>query len=78
VYRFLASVILIAKTEILNRPPGLSRTILSRNTAEGDSFMKKTICELFAGVGGFRLGFDRLNSGWETVFFSQYEPAHRK
>lgn len=36
--------------------------------------MKKTICELFAGVGGFRLGFDRLNSGWETVWFSQWEP----
>ena len=36
--------------------------------------MDKTICELFAGVGGFRLGFDRLNSGWETVWFSQWEP----
>lgn len=37
--------------------------------------MNKTICELFAGVGGFRLGFDRLNSGWNTVWFSQWEPA---
>lgn len=37
--------------------------------------MKKTICELFAGVGGFRLGFDRLNSGWETTWFSQWEPG---
>lgn len=37
--------------------------------------MDKTICELFAGVGGFRLGFDRLNSGWKTVWFSQWEPA---
>lgn len=37
--------------------------------------MKKTICELFAGVGGFRLGFDRLKSGWETVWFSQWEPG---
>ncbi len=37
--------------------------------------MKKTICELFAGVGGFRLGFDRLGSGWETVWFSQWEPG---
>lgn len=37
--------------------------------------MKKTICELFAGVGGFRLGFDRLNSGWKTVWFSQWEPG---
>lgn len=36
--------------------------------------MKKTICELFAGVGGFRLGFERLNSDWETVWFSQWEP----
>ena len=39
--------------------------------------MKKTICELFAGVGGFRLGFDRLASGWETVWFSQWEPGKK-
>ena len=37
--------------------------------------MQKTICELFAGVGGFRLGFDHLNSGWETTWFSQWEPG---
>lgn len=37
--------------------------------------MEKTICELFAGVGGFRLGFDRLESGWETTWFSQWEPG---
>ena len=37
--------------------------------------MEKTICELFAGVGGFRVGFDRLNSGWETTWFSQWEPG---
>ncbi len=37
--------------------------------------MDKTICELFAGVGGFRLGFDRLKSGWETKWFSQWEPG---
>lgn len=37
--------------------------------------MQKTICELFAGVGGFRLGFDRLDSGWETTWFSQWEPG---
>ena len=37
--------------------------------------MDKTICELFAGVGGFRLGFDRLNSGWKTTWFSQWEPG---
>lgn len=37
--------------------------------------MEKKICELFAGVGGFRLGFDRLGSGWETNWFSQWEPG---
>ena len=39
--------------------------------------MQKTICELFAGVGGFRLGFDRLHSDWETTWFSQWEPGAR-
>lgn len=39
--------------------------------------MQKTICELFAGVGGFRLGFDRLETGWETTWFSQWEPGAR-
>lgn len=37
--------------------------------------MEKTICELFAGVGGFRLGFDRLNTAWQTTWFSQWEPG---
>lgn len=39
--------------------------------------MDKTICELFAGVGGFRLGFERLGTGWETTWFSQWEPGAR-
>jgi DNA (cytosine-5)-methyltransferase 1 len=39
--------------------------------------MEKTICELFAGVGGFRLGFERLGTGWETKWFSQWEPGAR-
>lgn len=39
--------------------------------------MQKTICELFAGVGGFRLGFDRLETGWKTTWFSQWEPGAR-
>jgi len=39
--------------------------------------MQKTICELFAGVGGFRLGFERLEAGWETIWFSQWEPGAR-
>lgn len=40
--------------------------------------MDKTICELFAGVGGFRSGFDRLGTGWETTWFSQWEPGKTK
>lgn len=40
--------------------------------------MEKTICELFAGVGGFRVGFDRLSSGWTTKWFSQWEPGAKK
>ena len=39
--------------------------------------MNKTICELFAGVGGFRLGFERADSGWKTTWFSQWEPGAR-
>lgn len=37
--------------------------------------MEKTMVELFAGVGGFRLGLERLNSGWKTMWFSQWEPG---
>lgn len=39
--------------------------------------MDKTIVELFAGVGGFRCGFENLHSDWETVWFSQYEPSRK-
>ncbi len=41
--------------------------------------MDKTICELFAGVGGFRLGFEKIEeSEWKTVWFSQWEPGASK
>ena len=40
--------------------------------------MNKTMVELFAGVGGVRLGFERLQSGWKTVWFSQWEPSMKK
>ena len=40
--------------------------------------MEKTMVELFAGVGGFRLGLERLCSGWETKWFSQWEPDKKK
>src|SRR5687767_13084208 len=31
------------------------------------------VLELFAGVGGFRLGLER--SGWEVVWANQWEPS---
>lgn len=46
--------------------------------------MKKTVCELFAGVGGFRCGLNHIDSidatieeKWDTVWFSQWEPAEK-
>jgi len=40
--------------------------------------MKKNMVELFAGVGGFRLGMERLDTDWETSWFSQWEPGKKK
>lgn len=48
--------------------------------------MDKTVCELFAGVGGFRCGLNSIKSiedtkkpeKWKTVWFSQWEPADKK
>lgn len=48
--------------------------------------MEKTVCELFAGVGGFRCGLNSIKSvedtarteKWKTVWFSQWEPADKK
>lgn len=40
--------------------------------------MDKTVCELFAGVGGFRLGLERASRDWKTVWFSQWEPGKTK
>lgn len=39
--------------------------------------MKKTVCELFAGVGGFRLGLEKTGEDWDTVWFSQWEPSRK-
>lgn len=38
--------------------------------------LKPRVVELFAGVGGFRLGLER--SGWETVWANQWEPSTKK
>ena len=47
-------------------------------------FMKKTVCELFAGVGGFRCGLNHISDSsnkqeekWNTVWFNQWEPAEK-
>ena len=48
--------------------------------------MEKTVCELFAGVGGFRCGLNHITriedvkkrEKWKTVWFSQWEPADKK
>lgn len=48
--------------------------------------MDLTVCELFAGVGGFRCGLNRIKKiddtkkpeKWNTVWFSQWEPADKK
>lgn len=39
--------------------------------------MKKTLVELFAGVGGFRLGFEKADKSWETLWANQWEPGAR-
>ncbi len=48
--------------------------------------MERTVCELFAGVGGFRCGLNGIAScedaerpeKWQTVWFNQWEPADKK
>lgn len=48
--------------------------------------MERTVCELFAGVGGFRCGLNSIREvddakkpeKWKTVWFSQWEPADKK
>ena len=58
------------------------RPVDPRSTASGPKDPRKsqptapgrlTAGELFAGVGGFRLGLGR--SGWDTVFSNQWEPG---
>ncbi len=37
--------------------------------------VRRRVCELFAGVGGFRLGLEA--GGWTTVWSNQWEPGRR-
>ena len=38
--------------------------------------MTNNCIELFAGVGGFRIGLER--SGWNTVWSNQWEPSTKR
>lgn len=40
--------------------------------------MEKTVCELFAGVGGFRVGLEAASNEWKTVWANQWEPGKAK
>lgn len=40
--------------------------------------MDKTLCELFAGVGGFRVGLERSSREWDTVWANQWEPSRTR
>lgn len=39
--------------------------------------MNKTVCELFAGVGGFRLGLENSSNDWKFVWANQWEPSRK-
>lgn len=39
--------------------------------------MQKRVAEMFAGVGGFRVGLDQLGTGWDTVWANQWEPGKK-
>lgn len=39
--------------------------------------IEKTVCELFAGVGGFRVGLEKADSNWKTVWANQWEPSRK-
>ena len=37
--------------------------------------MNKTVCELFAGVGGFRIGLEGASDAYQTIWNNQWEPS---
>ncbi len=39
--------------------------------------MDKTVVELFAGVGGFRVGLERASKEYKTVWANQWEPSRK-
>ena len=39
--------------------------------------MPISVVELFAGVGGFRLGLEKSSKRYQTIWANQWEPARR-
>jgi len=39
--------------------------------------MEKTLIELFAGVGGFRIGLEKADENFKTVWANQWEPSKK-
>ncbi len=43
----------------------------------GGKDMRKTVVELFAGVGGFRVGLEKSSREWDFVWANQWEPLRK-
>jgi len=59
---------------ITDAAKGPAAAVKALRGARNRSYVAGRVCELFAGVGGFRLGLER--SGWETVWSNQWEPRN--
>ena len=53
----------------------LGRRLIAREASGSVAAVSGRVVELFAGVGGFRLGLEP--SGWRTVWANQWEPSTR-
>ncbi len=49
-----------------------------RDTAVNESDTPIRVVELFAGVGGFRIGLERASNRFETVWNNQWEPSTKR
>lgn len=49
-----------------------------RNAAANENNTPIRVVELFAGVGGFRVGLERASNRFETVWNNQWEPATKR
>lgn len=49
-----------------------------RDAAVNESDVPIRVVELFAGVGGFRIGLERASNRFETVWNNQWEPATKR